>query len=489
MQKSRLLSVLLCVTLLFLSVFVPPAAAATQGKIITNKDPASLREEPKKTGKKLIGIPKGEFVTINGTAEGEEAVSGSGTTWYNVTYQNKTGYVYGKYVEVITVDPDFEKNLLNFPESYRAALRAIHSEYPNWIFKADKVGISLDAAINLEHNAGSVTKIKKYVELAYGVEWRDPRADVTNKEHIRESRWTFASRNAIAFFMDPRNALTVTAAKASYPNIFTFMEQSYDGTTQTVEGLRTIVAGTFLNTDSYISIIMDAATASGVSPYIIASTIITEQGTSGTSSLISGTYPGYEGYYNFFNYGASGSNVVVNGLEYAKKQGWDSRAKSITGGAVKYGSGYVVTGQDTYYYMDFDVKNNCTHQFATSVYDQCVKANNAKKAYISNYSGALTFKIPVYSQLPESIYPAPTIENYNSQPSPTPSSDHSRRKGDYDGDGQVTVKELATIRMYLLGVKQLSPEECGYLDVTGDNELTVKDLATVRMYLLGLVTI
>ena len=70
--------------------------------------------------------------------------------------------------------------------------------------------------------------------------------------------------------------------------------------------------------DAYLDNIMEAARLSNVSPYVLAATIVVEQGRKGTSDLISGTYPGFEGYYNFFNFGASGSNVVVSGLTYAK---------------------------------------------------------------------------------------------------------------------------------------------------------------------------
>ena len=507
MRKSiRVLSVFLCVTLLFLSVFVPQTAAeTTQGKIITVKDPAGLRKEPNKDSDRLALIPKDTIVTINGKTDGQKVDAEYGTTWYNVTYSGKTGYVYGKFIEEITpvYDADFEKNLKNFPESYRSALRNLHNAYPNWVFVADPVNISLDSAVDLEYSAKSVTSTKKWVELTYGLEWRDPRVDENNKDHIKESRWTFASRKAIAFFMDPRNGLVITNDKASFPNIFTFMEQSYDSATQNIAGLRTIVKGTFLengyndNADAYIADIMEAAAQSGVSPYIIATTIITEQGVNGQSNLISGNYEGYEGYYNFFNYGATGDNVVANGLEYAKNAGWNSRSASIIGGAKKYGSGYASTGQNTYYYMDFNVKSGGSHQYANSLYDQCVKAYGVKKAYTSNANAALTFKIPVYSSMPDEVCAKPTIDDYSggSDPDPTPGTDPTptptptRRKGDYDGDGEITVVELATIRMYLLGVKTLSAEEKGWLEVSGDNEITVDDLALVRMYLLGLVSI
>ena len=429
-KALKFLSVFICAALLFASVLMPSAFAdsARQGKI--TGDAVRLRDKATTVNSNtLLYLSYGTIVQINGTVTGNEAVSGGGKTWYNVTVSGKTGYVYGKYVEeikqpastpVYTYNADFEKNLLNFPEDYRDALRSIHASYPNWIFVADNVNIGLDAAIELEYCASNMFSTRKWVELSYGEVWRDVRADVDNPEHIREGRWTFASREAIAFFMDPRNALTVTNEKSSYPNVFTFLEQSYNSNLQNAAGLRTVVAGTFLATgydgkpDAYIDDIMAAASESGVSPYVIASTIITEQGTKGTSGLISGTCKGYEGYYNFFNYGAYGGDVIGNGLKYAKEHGWISRRAAIIGGAKQYGTGYISAGQDTYYYMDFNVKNTdkLWHQYASALYDQCNKAASMRKACITNANAVYTFKIPVYSSMPYEPYGVPTNLNY-----------------------------------------------------------------------------
>ena len=495
-KTSRFLCVFLCVTLLFLSIFVPNTmATATQGRI-TGEGVRLRSETNTSTDNNIItSFSKGTIVQINSTVK-----DAAENTWYNVTYGSNTGYVYGKYVEEITPPPyneDFEKNLLNFPESYHAGLRAIHDVYPNWVFKADPVNISLDDAINLEYNATNLTKTKKLVELTYGIEWFDPRVDINNSSHIKYSNWTYPSREAIAFFMDPRNGLTLNPEKASFPNIFTFRQQDiYDPETQNEEGLRKTIGTSFLangyngDKDAYIKDIMQAAQESNISPYVIAGIIMTEQG-KGTSDIISGTYSGYENYFNYFNFGATGENVVENALIFAKNKGWDTRRKSIVGGAKHYAELYFNKGRDTYYYKDFDVHNNAAVQYAESLYDQCVIASREKATYISDKSRTLVFKIPVYSSMPDSVYAKPSIENYNPQPitTPTPTPVPARRKGDYDGDGQVTVKELATIRMYLLGVKSLSVEERAYMDVSGDNDVTVKDLALVRMYLLGLVTI
>ena len=400
------------------------AAAASQGRI--TGDSVRMRDKATTSGSNIVAtLSLGAVVTINGKVSGQEAVSGSGTTWYNVTSGGKTGYVYGKYVEEIappTYNEDFESNLLSFPEDYRAALRAIHNAYPNWVFIADKISLSFDDAVELQYGDETETMgvTRKWVELSYGLRWRDPRTDEENPSHILEGRWTYASRKSIAFFMDPRNGLTVNNSQSDFPNIFTFLEHTYNASVQTEAGVRSIVANTFLangyggDKDAYIKDIMAAAGESGVSPYIIATTIITEQGTGGTSRLISGTYSGYEGYYNFFNYGAYGDNVIKNGLEYAKKQGWNSRRASIVGGAKKYGSGYIGIGQNTYYYMDFNVKypDKIYHQYATALYDQCTKAAILRKALVSDTGMTLSFHIPVYTDLPYEVSAEPTEEDY-----------------------------------------------------------------------------
>ena len=96
---------------------------------------------------------------------------------------------------------------------------------------------------------------------------------------------------------------------------------------------------------SYVDIIMNAASESGVNPYILASMILQEQGSQGTGRSISGTVSGYQGYYNFFNieaYQSGSMSAVERGLWWASQSGsylrpWNSIEKSIRGGSVYYG--------------------------------------------------------------------------------------------------------------------------------------------------------
>lgn len=168
----------------------------------------------------------------------------------------------------------------------------------------------------------------------------------------------------------------------------------------------------------YVDIIMDAASQSGVSPYVLAAMILQEQGTKGSSPLISGSYSGYEGYYNFFNveaYQSGSMSAIQTGLRYASQSGsygrpWNTVEKSIIGGAQNYGDNYVKAGQNTFYLKKFNVQgsNLYKHQYMTNIQGAASEAERLSKAYSSVKASALEFEIPVYSNMPETACAAPT---------------------------------------------------------------------------------
>lgn len=161
----------------------------------------------------------------------------------------------------------------------------------------------------------------------------------------------------------------------------------------------------------YVDIILDAASQSGVNPCVLAAIILQEQSNSGSPS-ISGTQPGYEGYYNFFNieaYASGSLTPVQRGLWWASQSGsynrpWNTVEKAIIGGSMFYGENYVKAGQDTFYLKKFNVQGNnmYKHQYMTNV--QAAAAEGAKfaKGYTESMRQmALEFKIPVYSNMPD----------------------------------------------------------------------------------------
>ena len=143
------------------------------------------------------------------------------------------------------------------------------------------------------------------------------------------------------------------------------MTHSYDGSNQNANTVAAVVKGTFMETrkpgggySNYASLINAVGKASNVNPNVLAAMIVQEQGSKGTSSLISGTVSGYKGYYNFFNvnaYETPSHNKITNGLIYAKNHGWNSVYNSIKGGADFYYRDYVSKKQNTYYLKKFNV--------------------------------------------------------------------------------------------------------------------------------------
>ena len=79
--KNRYLSVFLCVTLLFLSLFTQKTSALAQTGRITG-DGVNMRATPDSKNSEIVAtLGVGTVVQINKTVTGNEAVQGAGTTW------------------------------------------------------------------------------------------------------------------------------------------------------------------------------------------------------------------------------------------------------------------------------------------------------------------------------------------------------------------------------------------------------------------------
>ncbi|MGN0715558.1 MAG: cadherin-like beta sandwich domain-containing protein, partial [Anaerovoracaceae bacterium] len=151
-----------------------------------------------------------------------------------------------------------------------------------------------------------------------------------------------------------------------------------------------------------------------VNPYVLASMILVEQGSTGIGKSISGTVSGYEGYYNHFNvgaYAAGGMDAVTRGLWYASQTGsyerpWNSIYKSIYGGASYYSQNYVKKNQNTLYLKKFNVMNGFDNvaegQYMTNVQGAESEAAALRKGYLTVFDGSMTFLIPVYENMPAS---------------------------------------------------------------------------------------
>ena len=339
-------------------------------------------------------------------------------------------YALGSSVIKALALTDYESKLqaAGFPESYWSYLTALHEQHPLWVFNADKIDLNWDDVVNGESPVGrnlvGKSSIDSWKSFEYGA------YDFTKNDWsgLDGSAWIAASKQIITYYLDPRNFLNDSTA-------FMFMNQNYDESAQTLDGIKKMVSGKFLDASfpedtnkTYSDIILDAAKQSKVNPYVLASFIIQEQGDDSNGS-ISGIYKGYVGYYNYFNigaYAADGMNAVQRGLWWAAGAGsgtttynrpWDSRYKSIIGGSIYYGKSYINAKQNTIYYKKFNVINTNAgyyyHQYMTNIQGAESEAKILKTGYANVSETALVFNIPVFNNMPNTAVTKPTSTGNN----------------------------------------------------------------------------
>ena len=400
-------------------------------KTVKVRKKASTKAAYKKSGKKVIKLAKKTTVQI----AKEKTVKG--VKWYKITFsyngKNYSGYLKASYVNLakkkvvkkvavtILSSAAFEKAMAQegFPESYKQSLRILHQYYPYWQFKAFKTGLDWNTVLNNESKLG-VNLISNSKAKA----WKSTEAGAydakTGKWKVFDgSTWVAASRQAIAYYLDPRNFLTDRS-------VFQFELLEYQSQYQIRAGVDTILSNTpFYNKKFtykdlstgkeksiyYVDAFMAAAKESGVSPYHLASRVKQEVVTSATTTSIAvtGTNASYPGIYNFYNIGAtSGSNPALNGLKWASKgttylRPWTDRYRSIVGGGMFIGSSYISKGQNTGYLQKFNVTSyqRYDHQYMTNVeaaYSEAIKTKNAYAGTMDRTP--LVFSIPVYNNMP-----------------------------------------------------------------------------------------
>lgn len=276
-------------------------------------------------------------------------------------------------------------------------IQELQANHPNWRFKVLYTGIDWEEVVTNEYtgHGGSPKNLVPAITACSG-EWVCE--SCTENKYYDNGSWRCSSTVAIKYMMDARNSI-------NYSDVFQFMELTYQECS--VENIKTMVAGTFLDNESYINAIITAGKNHNVSPYYIVALAMQEQGKSG-SSTISGTYPGYEGYYNIFNINATGNSsntIIKNALSHAKDKGWTTMELAIDGGVAKISTSYIARGQDTLYLQKFDVDNSdgnlYWHQYQQNILAAQNEGVTIRKTFeeINSIESAYTFVIPVYENM------------------------------------------------------------------------------------------
>ncbi len=407
-MRKRLFSFLLAVCLLtnLLVGFVALAADTVSTGTVHVEDTLRVRSAPNTSGSVVGYLYNNDIVTIH-----ETVTAANGDRWYRISKGTLSGYAHSAYITVnatYETDEQFETYLTTqgFPEDYKPALRSIHAQYPNWIFRAEHLSMTWATAHAAESKVGlnTVQSPDAWKSMEYGAYNWNTNTYVT----YDTGGWVTAAPAVIAYYMDPRNWLDSTY-------IFQFEDLTYSDD-QTAAGVQAILPNAL---DKYAEDVLKASKETKVSAYFLA-TRMTQEG-----SHLNGLGTGELGYYNFFSYGAYETTVngvtvsaVQNGLNYAKTEEWDTPYKCLVGSAQRIGKGYINLGQDTLYYQKFNFTNTTSglyaHQYMSNVAAPSSEGRIRRNAATDEQLKAnLTFTIPVFKSMPTTVAPMPSKTGNN----------------------------------------------------------------------------
>ncbi len=344
---------------------------------------------------------------------------------------------------------------LGFPSDYAEKLAELHILHPNWSFEPLLV-TELNSKYSWNHviymetadapNRSLVTPNPDYAAYRHA----------TNKTPY-DSGWYQASTAAVEYMMDPRNFL-------NEKDIFQFEELGFKDSVS-ISQIEAALAGTFMagayleNGKTFAEYFYDVGLSLGVSPLHLAARARQEQGLFGTAPQVVGSVgnrlwyyysnniqhegtayinspssghtetslKSYNNLYNFYNIGAGGTGLFAILLgaareaeigtpdmasEWGGSGRWDTKWKSIYGGAYKLRGTYINNYQNTHYLQKWNVDNRSKTATGASrnfwgQYMQNIGAalSEARTTYATHAAEggldfAFNFLIPVYSGMP-----------------------------------------------------------------------------------------
>ncbi len=290
------------------------------------------------------------------------------------------------------------------------AIKAMQARNPNWKFNVLYTGLTWDEVIKGEYtgHGGSPSNL---VPQTYPYSWICSICG-PHKPYDVSGEWRCASKEAIAYMMDPRNSLTED---------YVFQFQDLSSSVGDRNAIKVMTKNTFLNQESYIDAIMQAAKTHSVSPFHIVSRLKQEQGASGNGIMNGYIYTTESGervkVYNLYNINVSGNGPqgYLAGAKTAYENGWTTPEKSIIGGTKFIKEKYINVGQTTLYFQKFNVVNKNAlygHQYMQNVMAANNEGMTMYKAYKDNgiLNSSFEFTIPLYEKMPSQPALRPTEE-------------------------------------------------------------------------------
>ena len=350
----------------------------------------------------------------------------------------------------------FRRDLLGrgFPEDYAERLVELQFRHRDWVFEPVEISdLTWDKVVEKELTPSwnLVPAGNSYASYC-----------AKNAKAYDSGAWYQASREAIAYFMDPRNWLNER-------EIFMFETLQFAERSQTLEAVERTLSRTFMANakcggakGTFAELLVDVGRRLKVSPVFLAGRLASEQGPgtpqafgtigdylvglstntankigdadvwgkrftrngAATRKVLAKGAAAYNGYYNFFNFRAYGLGLFE--IKYnawveatadetrAKYLGpWNTQAKAIEGGSMKIKERYVDTHRHTRYFQKFSVLPAAGEfrwkQYMQNILAPLTEARNTAKAYES--AGACDvphrFLIPVYIAMPRKASSVP----------------------------------------------------------------------------------
>ena len=353
-----------------------------------------------------------------------------------------------------------------FPPVYAERLARLQYDWPDWRFEPLPVkDISWKQVV--EKECSPAWNLVVYSTWAPD-RWSASKAANYTPYYAKDAKaydsgaWYQASREAIAYFLDPRNFLNES-------DVFMFETLGHDAHAQPLEAVERTLSATFMANAKpkgehrrFSELIAEVGQRLGVNPVFLAGRLASEQGggspqargtigdaltlyytnatdrignaviwgkrftrgNAATTGVMAKGSSAYNGYYNFFNFRAYGLGlfeIAYNAWAEATSKEvcarylgpWTTPARAIEGGSIMIKERYIDTRRHTRYLQKFSVLAEAGayrwKQYMQNIAAPLVEARNTARAYAAADTLGLPhrFLIPVYREMPDDPCPDP----------------------------------------------------------------------------------
>lgn len=349
---------------------------------VVNVNPGSnlhLRKGPSTSTAILTKLPAGTKVTVHSEENG----------WAKVTANGRTGYVSTQYLlpipdkppvvpgeKITTVYQDYDISLDDLVDIQMKANPQTDQSYAVFIredaLKVDnknnpangtvqgtgwrvRGGAGTDFWAVGQVNNGDRLQILSVVEGNDGYDWYQVNYKKT---------WVNPSPADVRYYVDPTNFINSTAERFQFLKLSAAANLDPFEVNEQILSEKGALAG-------HGATFATAAKKYGINEIYLISHALLETG-NGKSSLAKGVQIYGKTVYNMYGIGATDSNPIGNGAQYAYEAGWFTPEAAIIGGAQFIAQNYIFSGQDTLYKMRWNPNGavaygKATHQYATDI--------------------------------------------------------------------------------------------------------------------------